>query len=151
MAIPAFEIADRSQATGMPSPEALEAIARAAFPDCLELAIPGSPLPELREIEVTLLGDEDMAAVHLEFTGITGPTDVLTFHHGEILIGAAEGLRHAADFGEPPHREIARYLVHGLLHLAGFEDKSPSDREQMIARQERILARLVADGVGGLG
>ena len=73
---------------------------------------------------------------------IEGPTDVITFHHGEIVIGAEVAERQAAEYGEPLPREILRYFVHGLLHLAGHEDEEPAERAAMEAVQETIVARL---------
>ena len=69
---------------------------------------------------------------------IEGPTDVITFHHGEIVIGAEVALRQAADYDEPLAREILRYLVHGLLHLAGHEDAETNERQRMESAQESI-------------
>jgi probable rRNA maturation factor len=73
---------------------------------------------------------------------IEGPTDVITFHHGEIVIGAEVALRQAADYDEPLAREILRYLVHGLLHLAGHEDAETNERQRMESAQESIVNAL---------
>jgi len=73
---------------------------------------------------------------------IEGPTDVITFHHGEIVIGAEVAERQAAEYDEPLAREILRYMVHGLLHLAGHEDGHSDERAVMEAAQETIVARL---------
>ena len=67
---------------------------------------------------------------------------MITFHHGEIVIGAEVAQRQAAEFGEPLAREILRYLVHGLLHLAGHEDAEPQERAAMETAQETIVAQL---------
>ena len=76
----------------------------------------------LATLEVALVDDATSDRVHRDFMNIEGPTDVITFHHGEIVIGAEVAQRQAAEYGEPLAREILRYLVHGLLHLAGHED-----------------------------
>jgi probable rRNA maturation factor len=73
---------------------------------------------------------------------IEGPTDVITFHHGEIVIGAEVANRQAAQYGEPLAREILRYLVHGLLHLAGHDDAEADQRAAMESAQEAIVSRL---------
>jgi len=73
---------------------------------------------------------------------IEGPTDVITFHHGEIVIGAQVAQRQASEFNEPLAREILRYLVHGLLHLAGHEDSDPGERRTMETAQETIVTQL---------
>ena len=50
--------------------------------------------------------------------------------------------RQASEYGEPPLRELLRYVVHGLLHLAGHEDASPEDRARMEEAQEAVVAAL---------
>ena len=110
------------------------ALARAAQPD--------SPLSFLATLEVALVDDATSDQVHREFMNIEGATDVITFHHGEIVIGAEVAERQAAEYSEPLAREILRYFVHGLLHLAGHEDEEPGEREAMETAQESIVAAL---------
>jgi len=72
---------------------------------------------------------------------IEGPTDVITFDHGEIVIGAEVAIRQALDCGEGLEREVRRYMVHGLLHLHGYEDDTPDAAALMWAKQEAILSK----------
>jgi probable rRNA maturation factor len=106
-----------------------------------------SPLHHLATLEVALVDDETSDRVHREFMDIEGPTDVITFHHGEIVIGASVAERQAAAYNEPLAREILRYLVHGMLHLAGHEDAETAAREAMEAVQEEIVTRLWNTGL----
>lgn len=111
----------------------------------LVLAQAGSvdtPLAHLATLEVALVDDATSARVHLDFMNIEGPTDVITFHHGEIVISTEVASRQAADYGEPLGREILRYLVHGLLHLAGYEDEKTDQSAAMESVQESIVAKL---------
>lgn len=101
-----------------------------------------SPLSILATLEVALVDDETSARVHRDFMNIEGPTDVITFHHGEIVIGAQVAQRQSAEYGEPLAREILRYLVHGLLHLAGHEDEDSAERAAMESAQEAIITEL---------
>lgn len=101
-----------------------------------------APLCEHECVEVALVDDETSARVHDQFMGVPGETDVITFHHGEIVIGVQVAFRQASENGEPPLRELFRYIVHGLLHLAGHEDLEPHDRERMEAAQEPLVAKL---------
>jgi len=127
---------------------ALEEIAEAAAKMALQAAAgEDSPLSHLATLEVALVDDATSARVHMDFMGIEGPTDVITFHHGEIVIGAEVAKRQAAEYGEPLGREILRYFVHGLLHLAGHEDGDDDDRKTMETAQEEIVATLWADGL----
>jgi probable rRNA maturation factor len=106
------------------------------------LAGEDAPLTEHECVEVALVDDETSARVHEQFMGIPGETDVITFHHGEIVIGVDVAFRQAAENGEPPLRELLRYVVHGLLHLAGHVDEQPADRARMEAAQEPLVAAL---------
>ena len=100
-----------------------------------------TPLHHLAHLEVTLVDDATSDRVHREFMDIEGATDVITFHHGEIVIGAEVAKRQADEYGEPLLREIYRYFVHGLLHLAGHEDEKDEERAAMEAIQESIVER----------
>lgn len=116
-------------------------------PRAVQLALSHStatdcPLSILATLEVALVDDETSDQVHRDFMNIEGPTDVITFHHGEIVIGVEVAERQAADFGEPLPRELLRYLVHGLLHLAGHEDENENGRTTMESAQEIIISEL---------
>lgn len=127
---------------------ALEDVAHEAADLALQhAAIDDSPLVHLATLEVALVDDETSDRVHRDFMEIDGPTDVITFHHGEIVIGVEVACRQAAEFGEPLVREIFRYLVHGLLHLAGHEDEAADERAVMEEAQEKILRRLWNDSL----
>jgi probable rRNA maturation factor len=121
---------------------------RAAEMALAAAAVRENSLSHLATLEVALVDDVTSARVHIDFMDIPGATDVITFHHGEIVIGAEVALRHAEEYGEPFGREILRYFVHGLLHLAGHEDAEDSEREAMERAQEQIVADLWAQGIG---
>ena len=122
---------------------ALEDVAQQAATMALTHAFGNdSPLACLATLEVALVDDATSDRVHRDFMDIEGPTDVITFHHGEIVIGVEVALRQAEEFGEPLPREILRYLVHGLLHLAGHEDEDPAERAAMESSQESIVSAL---------
>jgi probable rRNA maturation factor len=96
-------------------------------------------LHKLSEIFIWLISDQRMALLHRKFLGQSGPTDVLTFQHGEIFISVETAQRHARAFGNSLLRELKLYIVHGLLHLHRFDDQTPSKAHKMKAAQEKIL------------
>lgn len=96
-------------------------------------------LRKLHEIFVWLISDRRISRLHREFLGKTGPTDVLTFQHGEIFISVETARRHAHAFENSLMREIELDIVHGLLHLHGFNDRTPADARRMKNTQEKIL------------
>ena len=125
---------------------ALEDIGIEAATMALEVSLDeGNSLQHLATLEVALVDDETSERVHIDFMNIEGPTDVITFHHGEIVIGTEVAKRQAEEYGEPLGREILRYFVHGLLHLSGHEDADEVERKAMEIAQERIVETLWKD------
>lgn len=123
--------------------EQLETAGKEAIPRVLAVALPSaSVLGGLDEVEVSFIDDETIADVHLRFMDIPGATDVITFDHGEIHISVETAKQQALDFGNSFERELMLYVVHGLLHLAGYEDATDPDRERMDRLQQSILAEV---------
>jgi probable rRNA maturation factor len=119
----------------------LENFAAKALRLCLQLRKnKQTDLTKQREIAILLISDRRMALLHRRFLNQLGPTDVITFQHGEIFIGTERARRHARIFGNSLAREVRLYIVHGLLHLHGFDDRSEADARKMKAAQEKILA-----------
>jgi probable rRNA maturation factor len=116
----------------------LENFARRALPLCARER--GAGLTSLAEIDVVLVSDRKISALHWRFMQIDGPTDVITFQHGEIFIGVETAQRQAKTHRTSLASELRLYVVHGLLHLQGFDDHRTSDRRRMVAVQERIVA-----------
>ena len=83
-----------------------------------------------------------MAALHQHFMNIAGPTDVLTFQHGEIFISVDTARANAKRFRTSLLHELQLYLVHGLFHLHGYDDTTPSQAKRMQAAQARLLAAI---------
>jgi probable rRNA maturation factor len=96
-------------------------------------------LRKLSEIFIWLISDRRMALLHRKFLGQSGATDVLTFQHGEIFISVDTARRHARAFENSLLRELKLYIVHGLLHLHGFDDRTPVEVRKMKKAQEKIL------------
>jgi probable rRNA maturation factor len=121
----------------------LERFAANAAKHCLQLRKEQrSDLRKSREVFVWLISDRRMALLHRKFLGQSGPTDVLTFQHGEIFISVETARRNARAFGNSFMRELKLYVVHGLLHLHGFDDQTPADARRMKAAQKKILRKL---------
>jgi probable rRNA maturation factor len=96
-------------------------------------------LRKLSEIFIWLISDRRMEFLHRKFLGQSGSTDVLTFQHGEIFISVDTARRNARAFGNSLLRELKLYIVHGLLHLHGFDDQTPAEARKMKTAQEKIL------------
>lgn len=120
-------------------------IAERALPACLAACkMDDAPLRHLHEIDIVFVSDRTIARVHGEFLQDPTPTDVITFHHGEIIISLDTAQRQCLHHGLSYEHESALYIVHGLLHLAGWDDHDAAEAEAMHALQNRILANVIA-------
>ena len=121
----------------------LNRFAGKALRECLKLRRgKASALTKLHEVSVLLVSDRRMSQLHRQFLHQRGPTDILTFEHGEILISAPTAKRNARRFGNSLRRELCLYVIHGLLHLHGFDDQTERNSREMERTQNWILARL---------
>ncbi len=110
-------------------------------------------------MSIALVDDAEITRLHGEFLGDPTPTDVIAFPLrdaddppapdgeddplGEVVASAETAIREAAERGLPAERELLLYLVHGTLHLLGYDDHDPDERAVMHARQEELLAAFV--------
>ena len=116
--------------------------ARLSLAECLRLTKnPHTVLARLPAVEVAIISDEAIADVHKRFMQIEGPTDVITFDHGEILISAETARDNARLFENSLNEELALCITHGLLHLCGYEDERPGEAKAMRLLQSRIMRR----------
>jgi probable rRNA maturation factor len=104
-------------------------------------------------LSIAVVDDRESRSLHRRYLQQDTPTDVLSFpldrrpgtFHGEIIVNAEMAARQAPLHGWKPVDELLLYVVHGALHLVGYDDHSASDRERMFAKQRDIFARLGYD------
>jgi probable rRNA maturation factor len=102
------------------------------------------------EVGIWVNTDAEIADLHERYLGIEGSTDVMSFpaaespvregYLGDIAVSYETAARQAKEAQHAQGREIAYLTLHGLLHLLGYEDRSPEQRSRMIARQDALLA-----------
>ncbi len=142
--LPELEIFEHCECSGIESSRLLDLLQK-ALP--LVLDKPGTKipvLPELSKVEINIVSDETIAKVHGEFMDDPTPTDVITFHHGEIFISADSAGENASENNLLPWQEMLLYMIHGLLHLNGHVDKELPERTEMHGVQDTILAKVLA-------
>jgi probable rRNA maturation factor len=100
--------------------------------------------------------DNSIRRLNLQYRGEDSTTDVLAFamtdgsdgfvsppsappHLGEIVVSYPRAVAQAAEYGHSEEEELDRLVIHGVLHLLGYDDHSPRDREAMWARQEAAV------------
>ena len=124
----------------------------------LKITGPGS-------MAVTFVDGPTMQRLNRQFTGHRHLTDVLSFNYlewgdglprrvasrseaggvvGEILVAPAAARRYAQEHGVPYREELARYVVHGLLHWLGHEDRTLAEQRRMRAREDAVLTHCEA-------
>jgi probable rRNA maturation factor len=106
------------------------------------------------ELSVVFLTDEALAALHAQFLDDPAPTDVITFEPapgsgmaGEICVSADAAARVAGRGARAFSRELALYVVHGWLHLAGYDDLRPAAKRVMRRAEARAMAVAAAGRV----
>jgi len=137
-----------------PEPLNFEAFERlAVFALKLEAA------PELSELSIALVDDEEMAHLNEQYRGIAEPTDVLSFGCddpcvavgdepimlGDVIIAPSVAERQAAELGTTVEAELNLLLVHGILHLLGYDHVADEDAVAMQAREAVVLDAYAAE------
>jgi probable rRNA maturation factor len=135
---------------GEPADERFRVLAQRA----IEAALARDGLQE-RSLCVLLVADAESAHLHGEHFADPTPTDVMSFPDGatdpssglvrlgDLAVGLEVGRRVAAERGRPLAEELALYVLHGALHLLGYDDVDDADRAEMWAVQREVM--------GGLG
>ena len=111
-------------------------------------------------VSLVLTDDAGIAALNREFRGVDAPTDVLSFPQleaagavtavpadaplllGDIVVSLQRAEAQAHEYGHARARELGFLLVHGLLHLLGYDHETPDEAAMMQAHQEAILHAL---------
>lgn len=111
--------------------------------------------PDNTEVSVLLTGDEEIRTLNRDYRGIDSPTDVLSFSQnegedfgtgedesplGDVVISIETARRQAEQRGASLEEEVDLLLVHGLLHLLGYDHAEPEDEKRMFARQDEVLS-----------
>jgi len=109
-----------------------------------------------REVSVQCVGEKKMRSMNRIFRGIDKPTDVLSFPTEDAFPGKAQTdsgdiflcplyiKKQAKRFGTTYKEEFTRMLIHGVLHLHGYDHIKQKDAEKMFTLQENILKKLLA-------
>jgi probable rRNA maturation factor len=119
-------------------------------------------------LSVFVTDDETVRDLNRDYRGYDQPTDVLSFglselakpatddqepepaefvlppdsdrQLGEVVISYPTGERQAVEHGRPVDMELAHLLIHGILHLLGYDHYEPEEEREMRSKEERLLA-----------
>jgi rRNA maturation RNase YbeY len=104
------------------------------------------------EVSVALLADEDMRELNRRYLGKDVPTDVIAFALGEggdlvgdVYVGVEQARRQAEELGLAVEEELARLVIHGVLHVLGHDHPEGPERlrSHMFFLQERVLREVL--------
>lgn len=107
---------------------------------------------KVAELSIVFVDNKRIKEMNKIFLGHNYATDVLSFDYqepsfkktitGEIIISAEMAVKRAQKHGYSVEGEIALYLIHGLLHLLGYDDSQKRDAKKMHQREGELLANL---------
>ena len=115
------------------------------------------------DISIVFVGSRRMRTINKKYLGHDYVTDVITFSLGgetpplrkgsvgaglpgpmaEIIICPKIAKQNAKAYGVPVAQELLLYVIHGLLHLAGYDDHTPQDIKQMRLKEKELLEKLI--------
>ncbi len=111
-------------------------------------AIIGSEKKQLGEINFVFTTDEELLKTNIQFLKHNTYTDIITFDscegekiNGDIIISVERVNENARKFKTDFETEIKRVIIHGVLHLCGYKDKSAKDAELMRKKENNALKR----------
>jgi len=101
------------------------------------------------DLTIVFVNETRMAKINLEHLRHEGATDIITFDyttpallHGELIICPIVASEHAAQHQDTLGHEIARNIIHGVLHLLGYDDSQTIARKKMKRQENRLLQKL---------
>lgn len=138
------------------------AVDEAALVEASRFALDAMGIDPLAELSILLLDEDAMAALHVQWMDLEGPTDVMSFPqdalddapgvggpHGPALLGdvvlcPAVARNQAAGAGHSLDSELSLLCVHGILHLLGYDHAEPDEEKEMFELQAAILRDFVS-------
>lgn len=113
---------------------------------------PADSGPSGHELGVFLVGPAEMAKINYSSLQHEGPTDVITFDYcepgkapkpgpilGDLFICPVVAEEYAREYGTIWPEEVARYLIHGVLHLRGYDDGDATSRKVLKREENRLM------------
>jgi probable rRNA maturation factor len=109
-------------------------------------------------IDLAIVGEREIAASNRQYLNHAGSTDVISFDlsdcltpglTAQIIVCAPMATRQAKYHGLTARQELMLYIIHGLLHVTGYDDLSVRQHAKMAARQDELLKEFLGKGKAG--
>lgn len=132
-----------------------------AFERLAAFVLDREDVPEYAELSIAIVDTAEIAELNEKYRGKSGPTDVLSFECddlcaavdpdepvtlGDVVIAPDVARENAEELGHTVEEELNLLLVHGVLHLLGYDHEAHVDAEAMQARERALLTAWVAAG-----
>lgn len=142
-----------------------EKIDEARLEKLVEAVFEAAELEKVGEISVTFVEDDEMAQLNLQYRNLEGPTDVLSFPQdegmemarpddkdyvpliGDLVISVPTAARQAEEAGHTLEQEISILLIHGILHLFGY-DHDNVYQQSFMQEEEKTILKLLEEKIG---
>ena len=111
-----------------------------------------------KELSILFTDDSQIAELNERYLGRKGPTNVLAFPMaggeddsfessmlGDVVISVDTAVREAEEAGEPLDLTLDRLLVHGILHLMGFDHEESGTEARLMEREEKRLVAVIRE------
>jgi len=105
---------------------------------------------QARSCSIIFVDDAKLSSIHAAYLNDPSPTDIITFDlgeeemEGELYISLERAQAQAREYGVPVPEEIIRLIIHGLLHLKGYNDIEPAERKTMKEVENRLVRKYAA-------
>ena len=113
------------------------------------------------EVSMVFTDSETVQQLNRDYRGMDEPTDVLAFYMlpqgegddsfalppdevtrlGEVIISYPQAIEQAREQGHSPERELALLIIHGILHLLGYDHEEPEEEDEMRKREKELLEK----------
>jgi probable rRNA maturation factor len=130
------------------SPQELVPLEYQRLKECARAVLTGEGVKEAK-VTLAFVDDATIASLNKRFLDHEGPTDVITFPYsqgkkleGEVVIGVEVAQREAAERGHDVNTELCLYVIHGTLHLCGYDDRTNRDAAEMRKKERNYLKHL---------
>ena len=132
------------------SPQEIVPLDRARLREVARAVLEGEAVKDY-EISLVFVDNATIHRLNKQYLDHDEPTDVLSFPYsaanakkleGELIMGVEIAKEQAIERGHDVQAELALYVIHGLLHLCGFDDKSTRDEKRMRERERHYLLQL---------
>lgn len=138
------------------SPQEIVPLDRARLREVARTVLAGEGIKDY-EISLAFVDNPTIHRLNKQYLEHDEPTDVLSFPlsdpsakklAGELVIGVEVAQEQARSRGHDVAAELALYVIHGLLHLCGYDDKSPREERKMRERERHFLKELGLPEIG---